>query len=217
MSKLISFLTHEEINKLLKATKTKRLKMARALGAGSGLRISEIVGRKDRHTKCCNSPVEDFVVESSYLKRKKCSKCKKTVSSKDLYLSRKEEDWSIPPLDQDKVDLKNHQIRIIQGKGKKDRITVTSPWLNKTNIQLLPIKMPIRTLQYQFNRLTEQVLKTRHNFHILRHSFGNYMVVEKSVPITVVQQLMGHARLGTTGIYSQANPKQAIKQAWEAF
>ncbi len=175
MSKLISFLTYEEINKLLKATKTKRLKMAIALGAGSGLRISEIVGRK------------------------------------------RKDGSTIPPLSRDDVDLKNHQIRIRQGKGSKDRITVTSPWLNKTNIQVLPIKMPIRTLQYQFNRLTEQVLKSRHNFHMLRHSFGNYMVVEKRVPITVVQQLMGHARLGTTGIYAKANPKQAIEQAWEAF
>ncbi len=170
--KLINFLTYDEVSKLLKAAHTKQLKLAIALGAGSGLRISEIVG----------SPNAD-----------------------------------IPPLTKDRIDLEEHQIRVLQGKGKKDRITVTSPWLNKTNVNYLPIKMPIRTLQYQFTKLTERALKKKCNFHMLRHSFGNYLVNEKEVPLPMVQQMMGHSRIDTTGIYTKANPKATIKRAWEAF
>jgi len=28
---------------------------------------------------------------------------------------------------------------------------------------------------------------------------------------------MGHSRIDTTGIYTKANPKQAIEKAWESF
>lgn len=170
VTKLISYLTYDEVDKLLKAADSKELKLAIALGAGSGLRISEIVGSK-----------------------------------------------GIPALTFDMVNLETHQIRIIQGKGKKDRITVTSPWLNKTNIQVLPIKTPMRTLQWQFTKLCKKVLKKDCNFHMLRHSFGNYMVNDRNVPLPQVQTLMGHSRIDTTGIYTKANPVQAIQRAWEAF
>ena len=174
-SKLISFLTYDEIDKLVKKTKRKDVKLAIVLGAGSGLRISEIVG------------------------------------------GRRKSGDDIPPLTKDMVDLEAHQIRIIQGKGKKDRITVTSPWLNKTNIELLPIKISIRMLQWHFNKLTNKILGKRCNFHMLRHSFGNYLVNEKNMPLPMVQTLMGHSRIDTTGVYTKANPKQAIERAWESF
>ncbi len=174
-TKLISFLTFEEVSKIMKVAKKKQLKLAIALGAGSGLRISEIVGgdRKDGSV--------------------------------------------IPALSQDKINLETHQIKVEQGKGKKDRITVTSKWLNDSNIKLLPLKIPQRTLQYNFTQLCKKVLGKQCNFHMLRHAFGNYMVNEKNVPIPMVQQLMGHSRIDTTGVYTKANPKQAIERAWEAF
>ena len=53
--------------------------------------------------------------------------------------------------------------------------------------------------------------------HTLRHTWGNYMVNERKVPLPVVQGLMGHARLETTGIYTKANPKKAANTAFEAF
>ena len=175
VSKLITFLTIDEVQKLIRAEKRKKYKLAIALGFGSGLRISEIIGgiRSDGST--------------------------------------------IPPLTSDKVDLQSHQIRIMQGKGKKDRITVTSPWLNKTNIDLLPLNIPTRTLQDNFNKLTERVLGRRCNFHMLRHGFGNHMHVVKGVALTIVQLMMGHAKVDTTAIYARANPAQAIKEAWDAF
>lgn len=222
--KLINFLTLEEVTKLLKAEKRKEYKLAIALGFGSGLRISEIVGGKKRYSKCHNVEVEfkillvrNYKGELKEKKRMFCKVCNKLLLIKDTYLSRKKDDWSIPPLSPDMIDLKEHQIRVIQGKGKKDRITVTSPWLNETNIKILPLKIPQRTLQYNFNVLTEKVLGKRCNFHMLRHGFGNYMVNEKNVPMPMVQQMMGHSRIDTTGIYTRANPKKTIEAAWGAF
>jgi len=174
-TKLINYLTFAEVNKLIGKAKSKELKLAIALGAGSGLRISEIVGGK------------------------------------------RKDETIIPPLNKNMIDLKEHQIRVVQAKGKKDRITVTNKWLNDNNINILPLKIPQRTLQYQFNRLTEKVLKKRCNFHMLRHSFGNYMVNDKKVPLPMVQQAMGHSRGDTTFIYAKSNPKQMVETMWEAF
>ena len=50
----------------------------------------------------------------------------------------------IPPLTQEQINLQTHQIRII-GKGNKERITVTSPMLNETNIKPLSDNFSIGT------------------------------------------------------------------------
>lgn len=122
----------------------------------------------------------------------------------------------IKPLTSEQIDLKTHQIKIL-GKGGKERITVTSPWLNEKNIKLLPLHINRRTLQRRFTKLTEIVLHKSLNFHTLRHGFANYLANEKGTPLPYVQALLGHSRLDTTGIYTKANPKQAIEKAWEVF
>jgi site-specific recombinase XerD len=43
------------------------------------------------------------------------------------------------------------------------------------------------------------------------------MVNEKGIPMPMVQAMMGHSRIDTTGIYAKANPKEAVKRAWESF
>ena len=173
--KLITFITLEEFEKILKAEKKKEYKLAYVLGFGSGLRLSEIVGFK------------------------------------------REDSTIIPPLTPDRVDLKTHQIRVIDAKGHKDRITVTSPWLNETNIKLLPLNIPRRTLENRIKVLGKRVLNKDIHFHTLRHGFGNYMANDKNLPLPMLQQLMGHSRLDVTGIYTKANPVQAIERAWENF
>jgi len=122
----------------------------------------------------------------------------------------------IKPLQEGQIDLERHQIKIL-GKRDKERITVTSPWLNKTNIKLLPLQVTRRTLQRRFTNLCKNVLGRKLNFHTLRHGFGNYMANEKGVPLPMVQQMLGHSRLDTTGIYTKANPIKTIERAWEVF
>jgi len=123
----------------------------------------------------------------------------------------------IKPLMPEQIDLKKHQIRILGGKGKKDRITVTSPWLNDTNIKLLPLELYRGTLQYRFKAASKRVLGKNLSFHTLRHGFANYLVNEKNVPLPMVQGMLGHSRLDTTGVYTKANPVKAIETAWESF
>jgi len=144
-----------KISELLKEESDKRFKLAYVLGFGSGLRISEIIGLKDK----------------------------------------------IKPLEKDSVNLQEHQIRII-GKGNKERITVTSPWLNETNINLLPLKIPRRTLQYRFTQLCKKVLKKNISFHTLRHTYATWLYINKHDIETVRQQLR-HKSINTTTIYTQ--------------
>jgi len=170
MQKLIRFITMDEGKRLIAGTPNKKLKLAMALALGSGLRISEVIGYKEK----------------------------------------------ILPLEMDNINLETHQIRVY-GKGGRERITVTSPMLNSTNIKLLPLKINRRTLQRKVEQLGLKVLKRKVTFHTLRHGFANFMVNDKNVPLPMVQSMLGHSRLSTTGIYTQSNPIKAIETAWEKF
>lgn len=187
----IDFISFEEFQKLYKAEKHKRMRLCMLLGFGSGLRISEIVG----------------------LKRKKRQRKNKETGKTEYF----KDDTEIPPLTKDMIFLKEHQIRLITGKGKKWRTTVTPVSLTEPMLDLLPIKTPRRTIQYRFGQLSKKVLNKRMSFHTLRHGFGNYQANELKVPLPIVQQMMGHSRLDTTGIYTKANPEQAIAQSWKAM
>jgi integrase len=175
-TKLIKFITIEDFQKIYKAEKKKEYKLAFALAFGSGLRISEIVGLKN-----------------------------KTGTFK------------INPLTAEQIDLKAHTIRVIGGKGLKDRVTVTSPLINETNIKLLPLKVSRRTLENRIKVLGKRELNKDICFHTLRHGFANFQANEKGLALSLLQQLLGHSRLDTTGIYTKANPIQAINKAWENF
>jgi integrase len=123
----------------------------------------------------------------------------------------------IPPLTKEMVKLSEHQIRLENGKGNKWRTTVTPPLLSESMLELLPIKIPRTTLQYDFKQLSKKILGKPMSFHTLRHGFGNYQANVLKVSLPIVQQMMGHSRLDTTGIYTRANPEFAIQQSWNAM
>jgi len=122
----------------------------------------------------------------------------------------------IKALTPEQINLEGHQIRIL-GKGGKERITMTSPWLNESNIKLLPLKIKRRTLQHRFSNLCKKVLGRKLNFHTLRHGWANHLVNEKNLPLPQLQILGGWSRLDTVGIYTRANPKKAVNTAYELF
>ena len=122
----------------------------------------------------------------------------------------------IKPLTKDQVNLKSHTIKVF-GKGSKERITMTSPWLNETNIKLLPLKINRRTLQNRFSKLCDKVLGRKLNFHTLRHGWANHLANERNLPLAQLQALGGWSRLDTVGIYTKANPKKAVEAAFESF
>lgn len=213
----IEFIDFEEFQKIYKNCNDNKMKLCLALGYGSGLRISEIVGLRKRLSRCCKSELYSKKIEERGRKLKKhfCSKCDKEVLINKAIFSKTE--WSISPLTSDKINLEKHQIRIDEAKGGKWRVTVTSPLIKENMLKYLPIKIPRRTLQYRFDSLTKKILGKKMSFHILRHGFGNYQANIAHLPLPVVQGLMGHSRLDTTGIYTKVNPEFAVEQAWKGM
>ncbi len=120
----------------------------------------------------------------------------------------------VPPLTKDRVT--QNQIRIISGKGGKDRIVPKPKRFSQKAINMLPLTIGRRALQKFITQLGEKVLGKEISFHTLRHGFCSHLV-NSGRPLHEVQMLAGHSRLDTTGIYLHANPEKAIKGAQDAF
>jgi len=123
--------------------------------------------------------------------------------------------WTIQPLQKSQIDLSANTIKVISGKGKKDRMVPLPKRFNKNALELLPIKKGRRALEIRIKKLGLEILGKDIHFHTLRHGFGSHLAATR--PLHEVQMLMGHSRLDTTGLYLHANPKQAIMGARDAF
>lgn len=114
------------------------------------------------------------------------------------------------------IDSKRMQIRVEQGKGKKDRYTILSSlnlevlreyWRQyRPQYWLFPGMAPgqpitSRTIEKIFQYATQQAgIKKRVTTHSLRHSFATHLL-EAGVSICHIQELLGHTSPKTTSIY----------------
>src|SRR5690606_24524821 len=123
------------------------------------------------------------------------------------------------------VDTDRMQVRIRQGKGKKDRYVILSGIIKdrlphylqelKPEVYLFEGQTPgemmgERSIQYIISEALQKThIRKRVSMHTLRHSYATHLL-EDGVDIYTIQHLLGHAHLRTTVIYlhiAQVMPK----------
>ncbi|MFA6306883.1 MAG: site-specific tyrosine recombinase/integron integrase [Patescibacteria group bacterium] len=121
------------------------------------------------------------------------------------------------------IDFFRRIITVRHGKGAKDRITIVSDQtlrnIEKYLLEYQPLtflfesqpagtKLTVRTIQKIVGEAA-RLAKVKPNIsaHSLRHSFATHLL-ESGTDIRYIQELLGHARLETTQIYTKvANNK----------
>jgi len=114
------------------------------------------------------------------------------------------------------IDSNRMQIRIIQGKGKKDRfVPLTENILNKLR-EYYKIYKPKEylfngqnSLQYSgtsLNNIVKKYIGKDYHFHQLRHSTLTHLT-DKGIDLRVIQKLAGHSSSKTTEIYTKVSNK----------
>jgi len=138
------------------------------------------------------------------------------------------------------LDLPRGELRVM-GKGRKERVTLLGAPARGALARYLSIGRPalrakaanspddgtlflnsrgtplgVRGVRYRLDRLMRAAgLPSGSSPHTLRHSFASHLL-EGGADLRVVQELLGHASLGTTQIYTHVSParlRSAYRQA----
>lgn len=120
------------------------------------------------------------------------------------------------------IDPERQMIRVRQGKGRKDRMTLLSEQAHEIVKRYCDIEKPDHWLfpgQTPGSHLTERTvqkvfeqaviasgIKKQVSIHTLRHSFATHLL-ENGIDIRYIQELLGHQSTRTTEIYTHVSAK----------
>ncbi len=121
------------------------------------------------------------------------------------------------------IDFDRNIIHLKLAKGNKDRVVMLSPKVKKS---LINLDIEKNGLVFRTNRNTKYSLrsvelivkkaalkvgvKKKVTPHSLRHSFATHLL-EQGVDVRYIKDLLGHANLQTTMIYTQVSNKDLSK------
>lgn len=118
--------------------------------------------------------------------------------------------------DMKRTDIDQDLVRIVDGKGGKDRTVGTSPRLwaavekwneaRRDDSELLLATVtgkPVDRFHYNryLHRIGWQVLNHHVFPHMLRHTVATELACRQGVPLPVVQRFLGHSDLSVTAVY----------------
>lgn len=113
------------------------------------------------------------------------------------------------------IDFNNGMFKVVQGKGKKDRIGFMAPSIinklivhcngRKSGYLFLSNrgnKYTTRSIQYMIDDIRQEAnIVKEFSLHTLRHTFATILVRE-GIDIRKIQELLGHSNIETTTIYT---------------
>lgn len=115
------------------------------------------------------------------------------------------------------IDFDNDVLKVVQGKGNKDRFVPLSRNLKQSLMTFLngrnkgfvfckynETEYTKRALQYRVENIIKKCNFTKQKIttHSLRHTFA-CMCLAKGLPLDRIQLLMGHEKITTTQIYAK--------------